>query len=101
MICDKNHLHTDQTNGQHGQTFMWSNISQTMEADERPSNGILSHGDSCTINFTSLYSDSDLTGHLVCMSCDIQLTGDENCNSILLGTRRMNTSKSANLINHP
>ena len=100
VIHDKNHLHTDQTNGQHGKTFMLSNISQTTEADERPSNDILSHGDSCTINFTSLYSDSHLTGHLVCMPCDIQLTGDEICNSILLGTQGMDTSKSVNLINY-
>ena len=42
----------------------------------------------CTIQFTSLLEDGYLRGHLVCMSCDVQLesvrelTIDDDCDFI-------------------
>ena len=46
--------------------------------------------DSCTIEFTSLQGDGYLRGHLVCMSCDVQLksdrvlTVDDDCDFIIM-----------------
>ena len=58
------------------------------------SDGGLLQSERCTVNFTSLHSDRNITGHLVCMSCDIQLTSNESCNSIFSSTR-INSSKSS------
>ena len=58
--------------------------------------------DHCTIVFTSQQEGTYLTGHLVCMSCDVQLTSDrelkiddDDCNFILTGMK-MQGSKSLN-----